>query len=150
MAGNKPSEPDRLLGVYRTLGDVPDRHLLRNHEEAYAGRDVWGEWAESEVLPDCGAGGAELVRRHGRRWKEHMVGRRHHALATPADVDAFCAGPLASNAGRTAAEYFRRLVDFYDHLRTSTEHPHVYSPVLMAAAGDGPAADMWETAREER
>lgn len=151
MAGNRPTEPGELLGVYRDLGDVPDRHRLGQHADAYEGRDVWAEWAEAEVLPDCGDEGAILVRRHGERWRSFMGGRgRHHALARPRDVDAYCAGPLAGNSGRTAAEYFRRLASFYGHLLTSTDHPHVYSPVLMAAAGEGPAADTWATAREER
>jgi hypothetical protein len=151
MAGAKPTEPADLLGAYRALDDVPDRHRLREHARAYDGRDAWGEWAAEEVLPGCDSERAErTARRHERRWKSHMEGRRHHALATPADIDAYCAGPLASNSGRVAAGYFRRLVAFYDHLLTSTEHPHVYSPALMAAAGDGPASDMWVTAEEER
>lgn len=152
MAGSRPTEPGRLLGVYRRLGDVPDRHLLGNHEDAYAGRDVWSEWASEHVLPNCGSeSGRQEAERHERLWKEHMRGRgRHHALAEPGDVDAYCAGPLAPMSGRVAAAYFRRLIAFYDHLLGSTGHPHVYSPVLMAAAGGGPAAGMWVTAREER
>jgi hypothetical protein len=150
MTGMRPTDPGDLLGVYRRPGDVPDRHRLAQHAAAYEGRDVWREWAESEVLPGCGDEGARLVRRHGERWRSHMEGRRHHALARPADVHDYCAGPLAGLAGRTAAEYFRRLASFYDHLLTSTDHPHVYSPVLMAAASGGPAGGMWETAREER
>lgn len=152
MTGGRPTEPGMLLGVYRSLGDVPDRHLLDNHATAYEGRDVWGEWAAEHVLPDCGSEcSVEEVRRHERRWKDHARGRgRHHALAGPADVDAYCAGPLAPLSGRVAAAYFRRLAAFYDHLLGSTSHPHVYSPVLMAAAGGGPAATMWATAREER
>lgn len=152
MAGDRPTDPSGLLGAYRTLDDVPDRHRLRSHEAAYAGRDAWAEWTSERLLPSFGSEASrEALRRHERRWKRHMEDAgRHHALATPGDVDAYCAGPLASNSGRTAAEYFRRLVAFYDHLLTSTAHPHVYSPVLMAAASDGPAADMWVTAREER
>lgn len=152
MGGARPAEPERLLGVYRAPDDVPDRHRLGNHAGAYEGRDTWGEWASEHVLPSCGSeSGAAEARRHGRRWRDHMEGRgRHHALAEPRDVDAYCAGPLAPVSGRVAAAYFRRLVAFYDHLLGSTAHPHVYSPVLMAAADDGPAADMWATAREER
>lgn len=151
MAGNRPTDPAELLGAYRTLDDVPDRHRLREHAEAYEGQDAWGEWAEGHVLPGCSSGtGRGAAMRHERRWKAHMDGRRHHALATPADVDAYCAGPLAGNSGRVAAAYFRRLAAFYGHLLTSTAHPHVYSPVLMAAAGGGPAAEMWATAEAER
>jgi len=151
MAGMRPTEASDLLGAYRDLDDVPDRHRLRTHAAAYEGRDAWDEWASEHVLPECGSeSGRREALRHERRWKEHMEGRRHHALATPDDVDAYCAGPLAPNSGRVAAAYFRRVAAFYDHLLTSTGHPHVYSPVLMAAADGGPAAEMWETAAEER
>ncbi len=152
MAGARPTDPSLLLGAYRSPGDAPDEHRLRAHSAAYEGRDAWGEWESEHVLPDCGSESSiEEARRHGRRWREHMRKRgRHHALAEPGDVDAYCAGPLAKMSGRVAGAYFRRVTAFYDHMLTSTRHPHVYSPVLMAAAGDGPASETWAAAGEER
>ncbi|WP_136602227.1 hypothetical protein [Salinigranum halophilum] len=146
MAGNRPTEPGELLGAYRRLGDVPDRHRLRHHAPAYEGRDAVGGWLERHVLPGCGTEHSrEKALRHGRRWREHMDERgRHHALATPADVEAYAAS--LSGSDRTVARYWRRLVAFYEHLLTSTDHPHLYSPVYMAADAGGEARRAWDTA----
>jgi hypothetical protein len=151
MPGMRPGDPADLLGAYRTLDDVPDRHRLRHHADAYRGRDAWAEWAEAEVLPGCGEAGGRLVRRHGEDWRGHMGGRRHHALARPGDVEDYARGLLdGPRSGRTAAEYWRRVAGFYDFLLGSTAHPHLYSPVLMAAAAGGAAGEMWRVAGEER
>jgi hypothetical protein len=144
MAESRRHEPGDLLGVYRELGDVPDRHRLRAFAEAYEGRDAWHEWYEARVLPECHSEhGLKEAERHERCWKAHMDGRRHHALATPADVDDYCGALLDAYSESSVAKYFRRVASFYGYLVCSTGHPHVYSPVLMAAAADGPASEAW-------
>lgn len=143
-----PNDPADLLGIYRDLDDVPDRHRLRAFADTYEKRDTWGEWYEQCVLPECNSKtGREEAIRHEERWKKHMDTRRHHALATPADVDAYSANLFVRNSGSGVARYFRRVASFYDYLVGSTEHPHVYSPVLIAASGDGPAAKAWRCER---
>ncbi|WP_142856379.1 hypothetical protein [Salinigranum halophilum] len=146
MAGNRPTEPGELLGVYRRPADVPDRHRLAHHAPAYEGRDVIGEWLAEHVLSGCGTDNArEKALRHGRRWRDHAEGRGvHHALAGPGDVEAYAAS--LSGSDRTVARYWRRLVAFYEHLLTSPDHPHLYSPVYMAADMGGAAREAWDTA----
>jgi len=60
----------------------------------------------------------------------------HHALAAPNDVEAWSSG-LDVFQPRHAHRYWRRIRRFYDWLQWHTEHPHVYTPVLMAAAEGG-------------
>lgn len=150
MAGNRPVAPGELLGVYRRPCDVPDRHRLLHLAPEYEGRDVWSEWSKSHVVPNCSSRDARRrVERHGRRWRGHMDGReRHHALARPADVEAYAAS--LDGSSRTVAEYWRRLVAFYDWLLSSPEHPHLHSPVLMAADMGGEARRVWDEAGRVR
>lgn len=146
MAGLRPDEPGQLLGAYRRLGDVPERYRLGQHADAYEGRDTWRQFVEATIL--SGSNSEQTIRRverQGAYWRSFMNGRgRHHALAEPADVEAYAGSLLEQKADRTAAAYFRRLRSFYGWLLTSTEHPHVYSPVLMAADAGGDAAEIWE------
>lgn len=143
----KATDPARRMGVYKTLGDVPDRYRLHQHAAAYAGRDVWAEWLGDE---DAHRGTSdryfEDVAVTERSWKAHMDDRgRHHALATPEDVETWIADLLVDRKLRTVYEgYWTRIESLYGWLQAHTEHPHVYHPALMAAADGEAARRVWD------
>jgi hypothetical protein len=140
----KSEDPLGRLGVYKSIEDVPDRYRLRVHESKYAGRDVWQEYRESEL-----SGAAETVRRETdlveRSWKKHMEDQgRHHALATPSDVETWIPKLLERmQLVRAYNPYWVRLEEFYDYLMWHKDHPHVYHPPRMAAGLDGSANEIW-------
>jgi len=128
---------------------VPDRYRLYHHADAYEGRDVWAAFIAYEQA-EHGYDSHRYEQNSatcGRRWKEHMADRgRHHALATPEDVETFMSGLLDRMKPDTAySGYWTRLEPFYTWLQMHTEHPHRYHPVLMAAAVPGStAAALWD------
>jgi hypothetical protein len=154
--GGRPTkslDPRDRLGVYKSLAEVPDRYRLHFHADAYRDRDVWQEFCEEfEYGQGSYARFEEEVDRAGDRWRAHMAGRgRHHALAVPADVEAWCAALLDDCSERRAFDYWLRVNRFYDWLLWHPDHPHVYNPVLMAAASGGAAAAVWAyKARQNR
>ncbi|WP_226483099.1 hypothetical protein [Natrinema amylolyticum] len=69
---------------------------------------------------------------------------RHHALASPRDVEAWCDTLLEDKVPKTCYEYyFLRIYDFYDYLKTDFQHPHLYNPVLLAAINHSAARTIW-------
>ena len=145
MPDSRPKEPAPHSGIYQYLDDVPDRYRLYHHAEAYQDRDVFGEFLEEEVLPNIESEWSrDGAYRQSRRWKEYMADRdRHHALARPLDVDAFAQELLDDKAPRTALRYWRRLESFYRWLMWRSDHPHVYSPPLIAAVQYDRSATLW-------
>lgn len=145
----KSDSPTARLGVYKRLSDVPHRYRLHHHADAYAGRDVWAEFcAEEAYAQGAGAAHEQEVDRVGRRWKAFMADReRHHALALPEDVDAWSAELRDRFSIRCAYEHWSRVESFYDWLMWHTEHPHLYNPAMLAAAGDGATRVLWECYR---
>lgn len=144
--GGLATDPERRMGVYKRLADVPDRYRLHRFAAAYDGRDVWTEYVEEQIATrDLGEWFRDEVGRVGRRWKAHMDERgRHHALATPDDVEAWAASLVDDLALTTAYEkYWMRVEDFYWWLQFHTEHPHRYHPVLMAAADGEASGEVW-------
>jgi len=142
----KSLDPNDRLGVYKRIEDVPDRYRLHLHADAYAGRDTWQTFCEDhEYAQGDHARYEEEVDRAGEVWKAHMADRgRHHALATPADVEAWCAELVEGRSLRRAHDYWLRVNRFYKWLQWHTEHPHVYNPVLIAADMGGNAGMVWE------
>lgn len=134
-------DPVERLGFYKCLHDVPDRHRLYNHAGRYKGEDTWKDWSEEKLYP---VANSKSTRKYssltGRRWRIYIEDHGeavHHALATPTDVDGFCRWLIEEikMTNRTAYDnYLRFLERFYDDLLWHTDHPHVYNPVLMAAA----------------
>jgi hypothetical protein len=135
------------MGVYKRLSDVPDRYRLNHHAAAYEGRDAWAEFVTTKLAENDYTDRYEQdICRAGRRWKEHMAAcGRHHALATPKDVNKWCIHLLDTYTVRYAVErHWNYLEQFYRSLLWHTEHPHVYLPVLMAAAEYDAASELWE------
>lgn len=142
----KSLDPRDRLGVYARLADVPDRYRLSHHAEAYENRDTWQEFCEEYEYAEGSHGGYEAeVDRVGDAWKAFMADRDpHHALATPHDVDAWCAHLLSEKSERRTYDYWLRVNRFYDWLQWHTDHPHVYNPALMAPVMDEAARVAWD------
>ena len=149
MAANRSLSPDPVarMGVYKRFDDVPDRYRLNHHADAYAGRDVWEEFLLTYLLVKYNSETfQQRARRAGRHWSNHMETRgRHHALATPDDVEAWCIELLERLEVTTAYnEYWVCLERFYTWLQWHTDHPHTYQPFLMAAAESDAAQTIWK------
>lgn len=141
------TNPAERLGVYKSLADVPDRYRLRTHSSAYEGRDVWHEFLTEYLFERFNSERfKDDARRAGRYWKEHMEQReRHHALATPTDVEMWIADLFADRKVKTVYnEYWVRIERFYWWLQWHTEHPHVYNPVLIAAVEGTTSQTVWD------
>jgi len=140
----KTLDASERLGVYKRLEDVPDRYRLYQHADAYAGRDVWGEFCEQhEYAKGDSDSFQRKVDRAGDLWREFMQDRRHHALATPRDVDEWSRELLDRYTTNTSYKYWIRVEHFYRWLQWHTEHPHVYHPALMAAVEYDATAEIW-------
>jgi hypothetical protein len=146
----RSNEPSGRLGVYKRLEDVPDRYRLASYASSYRGRDAWQEYVHSE-LSDA----ADTVQYEAKlaeeSWKDHMADRgRHHALATPDDVESWAAKLLDRMQARRAYNpYWVRLEAFYNYLLWHTDHPHVYHPPRLAAVRGNTASDIWSAKLKE-
>lgn len=145
---SNPEYPEGHMGVFKDLESVPDRYRFQNFTAEYAGRDVWDEYMTEQVYelhPDLSETTLTRLNRAERRWKEHMNERgRHHALATPADVEAFCESLGDISLETAYGQYWQRIEGMYSWLQSHTEHPHVYHPVFMAAAEYPNAREIWD------
>ena len=140
----KPSDPKKRMGLYKTLDDVPGRYRLYRFADAYAGEDTWQAFAEQHEYPRVSERQQTEVDRAGDHWKAFMAERdRHHALATPEDVEAWCADLLAGKSLRRSHDYFLRVRRFYDWLQDEVQHDHRHHPVLMAASEGEAARRIW-------
>lgn len=142
------ADPHDRMGVFKRLSDVPDRYQLHHHADAYAGRDVWDEYLQNCVfaeLPDATEKFNRSVQRAGERWAAHTEERgRHHALATPEDVETWCVSLRERlTLGTAYGQYWQRVEGFYTWLQHHPDHPHVYHPVLMAVATGPAAREIW-------
>lgn len=140
----KSLAPRDRLGIYKRLEDVPDRYRLQQYTGSYEGRDVWLEFCEEhEYELGDSKSFRRKVDRAGDHWRTFMTDRRHHALATPVDVEAWSVVLLDEFTEGTAYKYWIRVEHFYRWLQWHTEHPHVYHPVLMAVIKHDAAARVW-------
>lgn len=145
MPSKKPTAPEARLGVFKQLSDVPDAYRFDQYEDEYAGRDVFTEYLEAEVLP-TDERTENTVRREARRWTEYVESERgrHHALCRPVDVEVYAGRLLQRYAMQTAWRYWSRVERFYRWLMWHAEHLHTYCPPIMAAALGGPSAEIWD------
>jgi hypothetical protein len=148
MADTLTPLTDRL-GVFERWSAVPDRHRLHHHATAYDGRDAWAEYRATVELSDRMD---EEWTRFARRWKAHMADRRrHHALATPADVEAWSTALLDRFSVDRAYQHWTVLEGFYEYLKTATDHPHAYNPFHLAALdAAGSTRQIWDRKMEKR
>jgi hypothetical protein len=137
MTRSKSTDPNDYMGIYKRLADVPDRYRLSQYAAAYEGHNVWQEYLDQCLFDRLQSERSRRdARRVGQHWRDHTSDRgRHHALATPEDVEMWFADQLDRLAIETV--YTHRYVwleGFFSWLQSHTEHPHVYHPVWMAAA----------------
>ena len=145
---SKPSmsaDPLDRIGIYKRLEQIPEHYQLSNYASAYENRDVWGEYVGKEVPEDRAERFMKNTERTERCWKSHMDScNRHHALATPADVEQWCEWLCNEFSVSHAYDpYWCRVEEFYSYLEWHTDHPHAYNPFLMAAAEYPAAGQIW-------
>lgn len=152
MTQRKPTDPESRMGVFKQFEDVPTEHRLERYADRYEGRDVWDEWAIQAMQTHTSERYAAHVDRTWRSWKSHLSERsRHHALATPEDVETWAETILERCNPCSAYQiYFTKLEAFYAWLQFHTAHPHCYHPVLMAAADGSATATIWAAKIERR
>lgn len=146
MRRRKSLDPTDRLGVYKRFEEVPTHNRLEQYAEKYHKRDVWCEFCtDHEYQQGNSDGYLRAVDRAGKHWLAHMERQeRHHALATPDDVEAWCGSLIDDKSLATAYNYWVRIKRFYNWLVWHVDHPHVYDPVLMAAAAGGAAGQIWD------
>lgn len=136
------------MGVYKQLDDVHEEHRFERFRGIYEDTDTYETFLTEHLFERYDSDRTkEKYRLAGRRWKSFVEARgRHHALASPADVDAWAADLLEQISLNTAYNtYWVKLEQFYWWLQRHPDHPHSYHPVLMAAANFDHAGRIWET-----
>jgi len=146
MYRTKSTDPTDRMGIYKRYDEVPDHHRFEHYSDAYDGTDVWTQFCTTHEYKQGSSDNFKRdVDRVGDHWKSHMDGRgRHHALATPGNVESWCQDLVTDKSLSTAYNYWVRIKRFYDWLQWHTEHPHVYDPVLMAVVEGNAAGEIWE------
>lgn len=147
MARTQSADPCDRMGVYTELNDVPADRRLERYDAEYAGRDTYDRFLTDNLFEKFDSDRfQDNCRLAGRRWKSHMEERgRHHALARPSDIETWMHNLLDRVTLNTAYNtYWTKLERFYTWLQHHTDHPHVYHPVLMAAANHEAAGVVWE------
>ena len=136
MTDERLSTPEHYAGGFQHFDEIPERYRLETYAAQYRGADTWEKYVEEVLLEEHDSKRIRTtVRLAGSSWTEHMQRRgRHHALASPKDVAEWCNTLLKDKVEKTCYEYyFLRIYDFYDHLKFSHRHPHLYNPLLLAA-----------------
>lgn len=149
----KSLNPEDRLGVYKALSDVPQRYRLENYAKMYQGEDVWQQFCDEYEYENATHDRYERkLDIMGRKWKDFMSTRnRHHALARPEDVEAWCR-ELRCEQDKTIRrlhDHWLRIDRFYRWLQWHAEYPHTYRPPLMAALLDGYCAQAWKFKAEQ-
>lgn len=153
MTQIRGTTPEDYAGALQHLEEIPSRYRLETYESEYRGEDVWDDYVHQVVLQEHDS---ERMRRTlrlaGDSWLEHMHDRgRHHALASPDDANAWCEDLIEEKARRTCYDYyFIRIYDFYDYLRSSSQHPHLYNPLVLAATRYDTVRHIWMHRIDER
>lgn len=136
------------MGVYKQHDDVPTERRLEQFHHQYEDEDTYETFLTEYLFERYDSDRTkEKYRLAGRRWKAHIEARgRHHALARPADVDSWMADLVGQVSLNTAYNvYWVKIERFYEWLQNHPDHPHLYQPVLMAAANFEHAGVVWET-----
>lgn len=136
------------LGVFKTIGDVPNSRRFHQYTAAYEGQDTWMDYrATVELSETMSTEWACFI----RRWKAHMDERgRHHALATPEGVETWSQDLLSRFGVDRCYQHWNVIEGFYDWLKWHTEHPHSYNPFHMAASDpDSTTREIWNRKMEK-
>lgn len=136
------------LGVFKSIDEVPESRRFHQYTSAYEGEDTWAAYrAEFELSERM----SEEWARFSRRWKTHMDERgRHHALATPQDVEAWSQSLLSQFSVDRCYQHWNVIEGFYEWLKWHTEHPHAYNPFHMAATdADSTTRKIWTRKMEK-
>ena len=153
MSGVRGTSPEEYAGALQHFENIPYRYRLETYESQYQGRDTWGQYVENTVRVEHNSDHVcQRIRCAGESWRDHMAARgRHHAVATTEDVESWCKDLFANRTKRTVyRHYFQRIYNFYDHLKYSTEHPHLYNPLLVAATRYSTSREIWMYRVERR
>lgn len=139
----KSTDVESRMGVFKRLDDVSPRYRLENFATQFEGEETFETWATENVNAGWRRDEVNLVK---RRWIDHMDDRgRHHALATPEDVEYFFEGLLDEmTLRRVHRPYWVELDRFYSWLAWHADYRHAYNPVRMAAAEYSSAGRVWE------
>lgn len=146
MARIRGTTPEEYAGALQHVEEIPPRYRLETHASQYQDENVWEQYVHDVSLEEHDS---ERMRRAwrlaGDSWLSHMRDReRHHALARPIDANVWCEYLIADKARRTAYDYyFLRVYEFYDYLKFSSEYPHLYNPLLLAAVRHDAARHIW-------
>lgn len=137
--------PERRMGVYKRLEDVPDRYRLENYEAEYEKKDPWETYLDDYITaPRDSQRKQEQADRSFEKWSTHMEPREtHYALASPDDVEAWAYSLTGEYSIGYALTNWEQIERFYSWLMWHSDHPHRYHPFLMAAAREGAASNIW-------
>ena len=145
--------PEEYAGALQHVEEIPHRYRLETYGPQYQDENVWEQYVQDIALEEHDS---ERMRRTwrlaGESWLTYMEGcERHHALARPSDTNRWCENLLDDKARRTAYDYyFLRVYEFYNHLKFSSQHPHLYNPLLLAAVRYDAARHIWMHRVDER
>lgn len=147
MTRRKGTKPEQFAGPFQSFSDIPPRYQLEIYSNRYESMETWEQYCEDILFETHDSTHMRNVaEKAGQSWRAHMEQRgRHHALATPADANEWCKKLLSEGRCRRTCyeQYFVRIYQFYDHLKTSHRHPHLYNPLLLAAIEYEAARYIW-------
>jgi len=148
MTRRKGTRPEQFAGPFQDYEEIPQRYRLETYAGQYQDRKTWQRYCETTLFEGHDTKYMrQRAQRAGNSWLSHMQQEgRHHALATPRQANRWCHALLESDrTRRTCYEvYYIRIYQFYDHLKASCHHPHLYNPLLVAAIQYPPSRHLWE------
>ena len=145
--------PEEYAGAIQHLEPIPTQYRLDTYSPYYRGENTWEQYVKNVLLKKHPSDRMrQAARLSGDSWCEHMEGRaRHHALATPEDVEAWSKRLMTERSRKTNYEYyFIRVYNFYEYLKRHSEHPHLYNPFLLAAIEYDMTRHIWSLRIDRR
>lgn len=147
MSRRKGTRPEQFAGPFQEYSQIPHRYRLETYTGQYRDRDTWDRYRDDVLFEKYDSTHMRTVaRKAGKSWLKHMQRRsRHHALATPQGAEIWCQQLLNGDRTRRTCyeQYYVRIYQFYDHLKESCRHPHLYNPLLLAAIEYDAARSIW-------
>jgi len=147
MTRRKGTEPEVFAGPFQHFEEIPPRYRLETYAPQYRGQSTWTHYCEDVLFEQHESDHMQkTAQKAGRSWRNHMQDRnQHHAIATPEGANVWCQKLLdGERCRRTCYEqYFIRIYQFYDYLKGSCQHPHLYNPLLLAAVEYDEARYLW-------